>query len=546
MVELLLNQFQRVSDSPDAIPRLRRFLLDLAVQGKLVDHDYKADAPNQFVPPTIGAVTQRKDRENPRFSKATRTNGPLTVPYQIPSNWRWALLRDVLDGHVGGGTPSKNIPGYWDGDIPWASVKDVGKSKYVQHTLDRITPDGLRNSSSHLVLPGHLIVVTRMGLGKVSINTIPLAINQDLRALSPSRAVSVDYLYIFFKTFTPEGSGLTVKGIRVEDLLGTQLPLPPLEEQHRIVAKVDELMGLCDQLEAAQKERERHRDALRAVSLHRLTATPAEGDTPKNVNFFLKRAERLIAKPEHIGSLRRTILDLSVRGQLTCSNRDRWIKYSLEEICTKITDGTHRTPTYVARGIPFISVKDFSAGRLSFTSTRFIPESEHAQLIQRCKPERGDILIGRIGTIGKPVLVDTDREFSLFVSVGLLKPRTEIVTSDYLRLLLDSPTATVEYDRIKIGGGTHTNKLNLGDLKALSFAIPSVPEQLSIVAKVDQLMMVCEELETALACTQSGRTRLLDSLLSGALAEASRRTPFPRDFSRPTETASLTTTLRGA
>jgi len=540
--DLLLREFDRVAIEPDAIAHLRRFVIDLAVRGMLTE---QAVADGTAGPLRDALASFRNKSDGPGLAPLPSKEA---LPFEIPTSWQWVRLGDAFAYDAGDKVAAQHLkPHRWLLDLEDIE-SDTGKLVARVAVTDR---DSLSTKSEFE--PGDVLYgKLRPYLNKAVVayeggySTTEIVAIRSLIPMCPEYTCLALRRPDFVAYVTRLGQGTKMPRLRREDALSAPFPLPPLEEQRRIVAKVQELMALCDQLEAVQKERELHRDALRAVALHRLATTADEGDTAKDVKFFLKTSERLIAKPEHVGSLRRTILDLSVRGQLTCSNRDRWIKYSLGEICTKITDGTHRTPTYVARGIPFISVKDFSAGRLSFTSTRFIPESEHAQLIQRCKPERGDILIGRIGTLGKPVLVDTDREFSLFVSVGLLKPRTEIVTSDYLRLLLDSPTATVEYDRIKIGGGTHTNKLNLGDLKALSFAIPSVPEQLRIVAKVDQLMMVCEELETALACTQSGRTRLLDSLLSGALAEASRRTPFPRDFSRPTETASLTTTLRGA
>ena len=177
-------------------------------------------------------------------------------PSELPDNWLWTPLGDVINHHLGGGTPSKNNPIFWDGEIFWASVKDIGKSKYLDETIDKITEEGLANSSSNLVPPNNLIIVTRMGLGKISINRVPVAINQDLRALFLSSLMDIDYFYIFFQTQGFEGTGLTVKGIKVDELLATPFPLPPLAEQHRIVAKVDELMALCDRLEAARTERE--------------------------------------------------------------------------------------------------------------------------------------------------------------------------------------------------------------------------------------------------------------------------------------------------
>jgi type I restriction enzyme S subunit len=118
-------------------------------------------------------------------------------------------------------------------------------------------------------------------------------------------------------------------------------------------------------------------------------------------------------------------------------------------------------------------------------------------LYRRCDPRRGDILIGRIGTLGKAVLVDTDVEFSLFVSVGLIRFDHQSINPVFFRLLLNSPFVETEFDRIKIGGGTHTNKLNLGDLHTVAIALPPLAEQHRIVAKVDELMALCDRLEAA-------------------------------------------------
>jgi type I restriction enzyme S subunit len=116
-------------------------------------------------------------------------------------------------------------------------------------------------------------------------------------------------------------------------------------------------------------------------------------------------------------------------------------------------------------------------------------------LYKRCDPKRGDILIGRIGTLGKAVIVDTDMEFSLFVSAALIRPNPAYIESAFLRFVLNSPGTKRQFDEIKVGGATHTNKLNLGDLKTLLIPAPPLAEQKRIVAKVDELMALCDRLE---------------------------------------------------
>ena len=157
------------------------------------------------------------------------------------------------------------------------------------------------------------------------------------------------------------------------------------------------------------------------------------------------------------------------------------------------------------------------AGRLDLGNTRFIPLEEHEALYERCDPRRGDILLGRIGTLGKAVIVDTDVEFSLFVSVGLIRFDHAYIHPVFFRIVLNSPFVEAEFDRIKIGGGTHTNKLNLGDLHTVALPLPPLAEQYRIVAKVNKLMTLCNRLESNLDSANAGRRRLLESVLRDVL-----------------------------
>ncbi|HCD7568204.1 restriction endonuclease subunit S [Pseudomonas aeruginosa] len=149
----------------------------------------------------------------------------------------------------GGGTPSKQVPEYWGGDIPWASVKDF-TSTSLSETQDFITQEGLRNSSANLIPKGHVIIPTRMSLGKAAINAVDLAINQDLRALIPKVPLDANFLLHAVLSLKEEivkkGSGATVKGITQEELYKLEIPVPEeFEDQIRIahlLGKVERLI----------------------------------------------------------------------------------------------------------------------------------------------------------------------------------------------------------------------------------------------------------------------------------------------------------------
>ena len=152
---------------------------------------------------------------------------------------------DELVSIKGGGTPSKDKAEYWNGNIPWASVKDL-TSLWLSSTIDHISEEGLRDSSANLIKAGTIIIPTRMALGKVSINTIDVAINQDLKALSikNNKTTSINYLKYFLISKADEieknGKGATVKGITIDVIKNLRIPLPPLPEQTRIAAILDQ------------------------------------------------------------------------------------------------------------------------------------------------------------------------------------------------------------------------------------------------------------------------------------------------------------------
>jgi type I restriction enzyme S subunit len=155
--------------------------------------------------------------------------------------WRIITLGDVLSKIKGGGTPSKGKPEYWDGNIPWCSVKDMQDGKFqISKTIDSISEIGLKNSSSNFIPAGTVITSTRMGLGRVFIPSIGMAINQDLKALYPNAQIDNSFLLWLIvankSNLENLGTGSTVKGIRLEILKGLKINLPPLPTQRKIAS----------------------------------------------------------------------------------------------------------------------------------------------------------------------------------------------------------------------------------------------------------------------------------------------------------------------
>lgn len=153
--------------------------------------------------------------------------------------WKKVKLGDVLDKIIGGGTPSKNNQAYWNGNIPWCSVKDMSDDKFlVSSTEDTISDIGLKNSATNLISKGTVVTATRMGLGRAFIAGCDMAINQDLKALIPNSKIDNNFLLWLIianrETLNNLGTGATVKGIRLETLRGIKINLPPLPTQRKI------------------------------------------------------------------------------------------------------------------------------------------------------------------------------------------------------------------------------------------------------------------------------------------------------------------------
>ena len=231
------------SDFPQ---KMHDAILQAALQGKLTEQlESDGDARDLIVKIQI----EKQQLLGEKKSQIIDINYPQEdeKPYDIPDNWCWTRIGQLILRDVGGGTPSKSVSEYWNGNIPWMSVKDFSQAQngVIVDTIDHISTAGVENSATNIISPDAIIVCMRMGLGKYAKLGRPIAINQDLRAIWLSKNIDENYFLHFYSSMVIEGTGTTVKGIKRDELLNYPIPLPPLAEQHRIVKRLLELLHLC-------------------------------------------------------------------------------------------------------------------------------------------------------------------------------------------------------------------------------------------------------------------------------------------------------------
>ncbi|EHH9692477.1 restriction endonuclease subunit S [Campylobacter lari] len=311
-------------------------------------------------------------------------------------------------------------------------------------------------------------------------------VNNHAHILKPNNETLINKFLVYFLNYSNLEkyiTGATVRKLNQQKLKQIEIPLPPLQEQERIVGILDESFAKID-------------------------------ESIKILEQDLLNLDELIQS-----ALQKAFNPLKDNAKENYKLPQGWEWKSLGEICF-ITDGTHKTPNYIKTGIPFLSVKNISKGFFDLSDIKYISLEEHNKLIKRAKPEFGDILICRIGTLGKAIKISLDFEFSIFVSLGLLKPKIKII-SDYLVYFLNSYFIEGWIDNNKVGGGTHTAKLNLNILEKCPIALPSLKEQEQIASYLDRLSLNIKDLkqnyQTQIKNLQELKKSLLDKAFQGRL-----------------------------
>jgi type I restriction enzyme S subunit len=582
--QTFLVEFAHIANAPGGIDQLRQMIYQLAVTGALTPRSEKGEDARVLLE-SIGVRRQALIREK-KYKRMVELEGEAIVPpfgITLPSTWSWSRLLDV--GEI-------NPRNHADEDVkaaflPMSGVPQVHRGGLVADTAKwGDIKKGYTHFASGDVVLAKITPCFENGKAAV-IEALPAgcaigAGTTELHVFRPIHAgILPEYVYLFLRSplFVAAGvknmTGTAGQKRLPTDFFATRaFPLPPEEEQSRIVAKVEELMSLCDKLEVQQQARRKLQIALRQSALQGVAAATDRHEVGPSWFFLEANFHSLFPCAEEVKDIRSLIKDLAIRGLVLPKNSDvsckridslqlqsrrddlrkkkdiratrsvelpvgfvepfslpnGWAWFSLDQICYQITDGAHHTPQYVDHGVPFISVKDLTGGKIDFSSTRFVDAETHADLSKRCKPEFGDVLLTKVGTTGVARVVDTKVKFSLFVSVALLKFPHDFLEPNYLELVLSSPFVKRQSE---IGTrGIGNKNLVLSTIKGFVIPLPPIEVQREILSRSKQLLEFCDLMEEKL-CRAERLSRSFSSAAVSSLTgiaieskeDASMKTP---------------------
>jgi type I restriction enzyme S subunit len=551
--EALLAQYERIAEAPDAIARLRRFVLDLAVRGKLVPQE-PGDEPASVLLSRLAQFQRGKGGEAAGGVVASEAFHPL------PQTWSWVTVGDVFEYDAGAKREPKDLEPEW-----WLlELEDVEKD--TGRLLERVrVSDRSSLSTKSEFQPGDILYgKLRPYLNKVLVADEPGYSTTEIVAIRPRLPLCAAYCALAFRR--PDfvayverlGRGTKMPRLRTPDAIAALFPLPPVAEQHRIVAKVDELMALCDRLEAARTAREATRDRLAAASLARLN-TPDPETFPSDARFALATLPALTTRPDQIKHLRQTILNLAVRGTLVPQDpRDepaqRWIARSLGSDKLK-SEAEAATESPFVAGLtlptawswtmlgalvarmdagwspqcedrPRSDVRAWGILKTTAVQPLAFDPGQHKELPSKLEPrpqheaQVGDILVTRAGPknrVGVSCVVDRT-EPRLLISDKLIRVRLlDGLYPRFFALCLNAGASASAVEAAKSGMAVMQMNISQDKLRAIPVPLPPLAEQHRIVAKVNELMALCDALEASLAAATDTRTRLLDATLRDAL-----------------------------
>lgn len=566
---MLLLNLDLLATAPGGVARLRELILTLAVQGKLVPQD-PADEPASGL---LRRVAQNVAARLTKSSKAPTDEGVVPAPYEIPNGWAWVRLGEIVENMGSGWSPAcdegeRSDPSQWA--VLRTTAVQVNEYRAREH---KVIPLKLSPRPDIEVKDGDILITRAGPMNRVGIscwvnNTPPRLMLSD--KIVRFHSVADEMLPAFIVLALNAGwtknqieaakTGMAASQVNISqtDLRGLWMPVCSKAEQARIVTRVEELMRLCDALEA----KGRLEAAQHAQLVSTLLATLTDSATPEalaeNWQRLATHFDLLLDRPEAVDALEQTILELAVRGQLVPqdpadepasellkhirSEKDRliaagqikrdkplpplaadeqpfelpagWEWVRLGSATKKITDGTHHSPASFSTGdYKYLSAKNIKSWGIDLSDVTYVPAAVHDEIYARCDPEVGDILFIKDGATTGVLTINTLAEpFSLLSSVGVIKASCGL-TSEWLAMTMRSPYF---YGGMRAEmTGVAITRVTLSKLNVALVPLPPLAEQSRIVARVEALRRLCADLRQRLSASQTAQAQL-----AGALVES--------------------------
>jgi type I restriction enzyme S subunit len=406
-----------------------------------------------------------------------------------------------------------------------------------------------------------LICVVGATIGKLNL-AIDCAIGRSVAAIRPKSKIDTKFLYYSLMPYTTKlrtGSRGSAQGvIGRDDLSAIEIRVPTLADQSRIVVKIDELMGLCDALEAQTYDAIEAHELLVGNLLATLTRSQNSAELAENWALIETHFDTLFTTEASIDQLKQCILQLAVMGKLVPQDPSddpasdllkqitkevhsysklegirapqpdgidvrqepfslpqswKWVR--LCSLFRVITDGDHQPPPRSDNGVAFLTIGNVTTGVLDFEDCRLVPEAYFRSLAPYRTPEKGDILYTVVGaTYGRPAIVDTDREFCVQRHIAILK----LARNSDLRFVFWLMSSPLVYEQASQSTtGTAQPTIALRPLRNFLVPLPPLQEQRRISSKIDQLIGICDALKAKLATAQAERVQVADVIVAKAV-----------------------------
>jgi len=543
------------------IKKLRELILELAVRGKLMPQD-----PNDE---PAGVLLKKIDEEKRNLLESGEIKKQFSsseiedyeIPFFLPKGWEWSRI-----GNIGRDWGQKTPIS----DFTYIDVSSIINILGLITNPEIISASNAPSRARKIVKIGTVIYSTvRPYLKNICVienEYLPEPIASTAFAiLHPLQNMPGRFFAMYFRSPTfvayveSVQNGIAYPAINDKQFFNGLVPIPPLNEQHRIVAKVDELMALCDQLEQQQTDSIAAHKTLVQTLLGTLTQAADAAEFEQAWSRIANHFDALFTTESSIDQLKQTLLQLAVMGKLvphdpndepasillekiaeehgktgkgrTAKNKPEldlsqkvilpssWEVALFQDITKVITCGMASTPKYYDSGRIFLSAKNVKPYRFMPDDHKFVDEETYRKITQNAKPEKGDILLTRVGAgIGEAALIDQDIDFAYYVSLTLIKPYLQYLNSTYLLHWLNSPEGVKKSLDNIYGTGMSQGNLNVNQVRMFSIPIPPLNEQHRIVAKVDELMALCDSLKARIAAAQTTQLQLADVIVEQAVA----------------------------